>query len=169
MKRTAMRGTLRAAALAALFLLAAAGEGRGAMIARSLEELAAGATLVAEGTVVSVTSLRAGDPRAGIVTDVQIALAEVLKGGPAAAGEVVTVRHLGGELPGEDLGLRVSDQPSFTLNERALLFLAPDGAGRYGAVAAAQGVLAVEGEQVTFQGQAVALDLFKARVRELLR
>jgi len=79
-------------------------------------DVADAASVVVTGRVQSVAAHREG---AAIYTYVEVAVAEVLKGG-IKPGTIV-IKQLGGILP--DLGLWIADQPSWSASEEVLLFL----------------------------------------------
>ena len=96
------------------------------MVQLTTEELAAHATLVVAGTVEDVTSYPP-DAQGMIFTEVKVRVNDAVLG--ATAEDVITVRAWGGEYG--DLGVVVEDQPTFTLGEDVVLFLAPATGGSY--------------------------------------
>ncbi len=96
------------------------------MIRVTTEELVAHATLVVTGTVEATRPLPP-DARGMIFTEVKVRVNDAVVG--ATAEDVITVRAWGGEYG--DLGVVVEDQPTFTLGEDVVLFLAPSAGGGY--------------------------------------
>lgn len=87
------------------------------MLRVDLPELIQSAEVIIHGTVRRMESRWSGDGRK-IVTDVEIEVAETLKG---QAGGTVLVTQPGGRVG--DIGQKVGGQPSFTPGEEVVLFL----------------------------------------------
>jgi hypothetical protein len=96
------------------------------MVPLTTEDLVAHATLVVTGTVEAARALPP-DARGMIFTEVKVRVNDAVVG--ATAEDVITVRAWGGEYG--DLGVVVEDQPTFTLGEDVVLFLAPAAGGSY--------------------------------------
>jgi hypothetical protein len=103
-----------------------AGVAGAAMVAQTTADLVDHATLVVTGTVEAARALPP-DAQGMIFTEVKVRVEDVVLG--ATADDVVTVRAWGGEYG--DLGVVVEDQPTFTLGEDVVLFLAPVAGGSY--------------------------------------
>lgn len=101
-----------------LSLLFLAASGWTLMIGLSTEDLTQEAENIVVGKVVK-KECRWNEERTRIYTYVTIAVEEDLKG--KAGGEEIIIRHLGGEVG--EIGLAVSDAPSFKEDEEVLLFL----------------------------------------------
>lgn len=115
---------MRSGAAAAVFL--AAGVASATVIADpSIEHLAALATAVVRGEVLGSEVVEA---RGSLETLTRVRVAEGLKGA-LLPGAVVTVRQPGGALGNRRVA--VEGAARLADGEQALLFLQPDGAGRY--------------------------------------
>jgi len=88
------------------------------MISLSTEDLTEKAENIVVGKVIK-KECRWNKERTKIYTYITIFVEEDLKG--KAEGKEITVRYLGGEVG--EVGLRVSDAPSFKEDEEVLLFL----------------------------------------------
>ncbi len=138
------------------------------MIERGLSELTTDAELIIEGRVTSIVGEWSNHPKAAIVTKVRIVLLDVIKG-DLNIGDEVNVQILGGEIPEQDIGLRVSDQPNFQLNERVIIFLKKQhGDNIFLTVGNFQGKLIVVDENVSYKGQWVDLNHFKKRILNIV-
>jgi hypothetical protein len=124
--------------IAALALLACAPALATTALFADLPELAARAELVIRGKVMSSESRWTDDGRR-IVTDVQVEVAEVLKGAPRAR---LTVRQPGGQVG--TLGQRVDGVAAFTVGEEVVLFLERRPDDSFHLAGMAQGKLRVE-------------------------
>lgn len=114
--------TFRSAAAVGLALLLGAGTaGATAMFRLDVRSLAKSADVIVRGTVTRVQSRWTADHQR-IVTDVDIQVAESLKGTP---GEVVRVLQPGGEVDG--IGQKVSGLASFSTGEEVVVFLQQHG------------------------------------------
>jgi len=111
--------------LAAL-LPVCAGVAGASMVLLTTGDLVAQATLVVTGTVEETRTLPP-DAQGMIFTEVKVRVNDAVVG--ATAEDVITVRAWGGEYG--DLGVVVEDQPTFTLGEDVVLFLAPAAGGSY--------------------------------------
>lgn len=106
--------------------------------ALSLNALVEGADHVLLVTCLGERALRDGHRR--IVTDYEVRVEEVIKGG-ASTGDRLTVRRIGGEIG--DLGMRIEGEPRLTPGERYVVFLRTMGGGILRPVGMSQGVLPV--------------------------
>jgi len=98
------------------------------LVARDLTDLTLNASAVVLGRVLAVHG--EWDPaRSRIYTLASVGVERTLKG---AAEPTVTVRALGGEIPGEQRGYRVPGAPRFEPGEEVLLFLRPEPAADEG-------------------------------------
>jgi hypothetical protein len=123
--------------LAALSAICAAGASA-AVIPLTTEDLTRNATLVITGTVEGVKSYPPDG--AGIIySEARVRIRDTLKG--ASPAEYVTVRYTGGEYAG--LALVVMEEPTFEVEEEAVLFLAPAEGGAYMCPDGVQGKLSV--------------------------
>lgn len=96
------------------------------MVSQTTEDLVDHATLVVTGTVEAARALPP-DAQGMIFTEVKVRVNDAVVG--ATAEDVITVRAWGGEYG--DLGVAVEDQPTFTVGEDVVLFLAPAEGGGY--------------------------------------
>lgn len=149
MNRSATARRARARALALLLLvtssltslLAVGGAGASVVTALDLAALVQEADQVLVVTALSERSRR--DERGGlIVTDVQLRVEEALKG-EAHSGDTVVATRLGGVL--DKVALQVPGEASFTLGERAVVFLRRH-RSELRVVGMAQGLLPLRGE-----------------------
>lgn len=90
------------------------------MIKLSLKELTIGADAIVLGEVREIQSQWSMDGSV-ILTIVTLQIHETLKG--KINNNQILIQHPGGEVG--DIGLKVSDMPSFQLKERVLVFLKP--------------------------------------------
>lgn len=125
----------------------------GASILQTLDtpELVRRAEHILVGTVEGQRSHWADESHSAIVTDVNIRVTTALRG--ARAGDVVTVRRLGGTVDG--IGMRVFGEASYAAGEEVLLFAERRGEALY-AVGMTQGKLHVNRDGVT---KSVSVDL----------
>jgi hypothetical protein len=149
------RRLLWLAVLAALSAAAASA----LMVALTTEDLVAHAALVITGKVEAVRALPP-DGQGMIFTEVRVRVNDAVVG--ATAEEVITVRAWGGEYG--DLGVVVEDQPTFTLGEEVVLFLAPAAGGSYRCPDGVQSKYAVVDGTVLPGG--VTLNEFLAEITE---
>ena len=105
----------------------------------SLSDMTVRAEQIMVGTVEEVRSRYADDARTTIITEVRIRCARSLYG--AKAGEVITVRALGGVVG--EIGQRVFGEASYRAGEEVLI-LAEERSGAYYAVGMAQGALHID-------------------------
>lgn len=112
-------------------------KGLGWMAKLSLEELTNKASHVVTGKIISMKS--SWNPEnTKIYTDVTISVQEVIKG--FLSTREITLRQLGGEIPEEDMGMKVSDTAEFSINEDVLIFMRPHETGfTYKVVGGSQG------------------------------
>ena len=97
-----------------------------AMVQLTTAELADHATLVIAGTVENVSSYP--PDAAGIIySEAEVRVRDTVVG--ATAAEYVTVRYMGGEYGG--LALVIMEEPTFTVEEEVVLFLAAVESGVY--------------------------------------
>jgi len=137
------------------------GSGQAMMVAMSVEQLAGTADTIVVGTVLEQTSAWNAD-RSAIHTDVVVSVDELVKGN--AAGEVV-VRVAGGYIESEDIGMGVSDTPTFRDGEQVVLFLNA-GAEVATVTGQFQGKLTVtDGTVAMLSGEVVSIDDFIGAVR----
>jgi len=196
MKRT-MVGRL-ANALAAVMLLAAGLWGSSAeatvMVELTLEDMARDAVAIVHGRVVSSSghlAIRDGSAEPYTVTTLEAI--EWIKG---PGGESVTLREIGGELPGNRGGMAIDGVPNYAVGEEVVVFLEDDPrAGFYRTYGMVQGKFVVlhgtpgvpdtvvrdaeavsfarwsEGEMIVQRGdrQAMALETFLDAVAGALR
>jgi hypothetical protein len=87
------------------------------------------------------------DAQHRIVTDVELAVVESMKGAPRP-GDVVVLTRLGGAIG--ELGMRIEGEPLFATGERVLVFArtSPEDHVSLRAVGMAQGVMPIEHGQV---------------------
>jgi hypothetical protein len=109
-----------------------------AMISADVDELTRRSDAVVRGTVQRAESRWSADGRR-ILTDVEISVAEALKGSP---GKRVIVQQPGGVVG--DIGQKVSGQASFQVGEEVVVFLGRHGDQRYQVTGMAQGKFRVE-------------------------
>lgn len=128
---------LRPLALLALLLLAPPAAAT-SMLRAEVPELSREADAVVRGTVRRVHSRWSGDGRR-IVTDVEIQVAEALKGAP---GGTVLVTQPGGRVG--DIGQRVSGLASFSEGEEVVVFLQRRGRDAFSVRGMAQGKFRVQ-------------------------
>jgi hypothetical protein len=133
------------------------------------EDLVATSDVVVVGTVEGIESVLLGSDR--VMTRISIAVEQAVKGDPGAPSVVVT------EAGGEVAGIRgvVFDGPSYTLGERAMVFLRarPDGSlvtnalalGKYAVLAASDGTAMARRETPTVDAR--PLDALVGRVAAL--
>ena len=167
MKKLLMTGATRvaAAALAVSFFVPA--PGLAWMKEVGIERIAGQSDTVVRGDVIDRRSYWSFDGSGRIVTDVDISVSEVVAG-RVPQRSAVTVEVLGGEIPEENLGLRVSDQPAFEVGEQVVLFLRENpGRGSYTTVAGRQGKMKVEDGKVVVRGRPADLPSFRSTVRDL--
>ena len=100
-----------------------AGKGFCWMKQLNLQELTDKASHVIVGKVISKKSSWNPD-RTKIYTDVTISVQEQIKG--SLKERDIVVRYLGGEIPEEDIGMKVLEMPEFKMDEEAVLFIKPD-------------------------------------------
>jgi hypothetical protein len=109
-----------------------------AMVQLTTAELASHATLVVAGTVENVTSY-APDGAGIIYSEAEVRVRDTVVG--ATAAEYVTVQYMGGEYGG--LALVIMEEPTFTVGEEVVLFLAAVESGVYECPDGVQGKLSV--------------------------
>jgi hypothetical protein len=81
--------------------------------------------------------------RTKIYTHVTISVKDQIKG--FIKEKKIVVRHLGGEIPEEDIGMKVSEMPEFRVDQEVLLFVKPDTTGlSYEVVGGCQGKYTVK-------------------------
>ena len=137
------------------------------MMDLGIDRIAERSDSVIRGDVLSRTSRWSTDAPTPIVTDVVVSVSEVIAGRGPVRG-TVTIEVLGGEIVEEDIGLKVSDQPSFEVGEQAVLFLRKNmGRESYSTVANRLGKIPVDGSRVMLKGGPTDLSSFKAMVRDL--
>jgi hypothetical protein len=119
--------------LALLALLCALPAGATSLLRVEVPELSRKADAVVRGTVRRVESRWSADGRR-IVTDVEIQVAETLKGAP---GSTVLVTQPGGRVG--DIGQRVSGLASFAQGEEVVVFLQRRGKSAFSVRGMAQG------------------------------
>lgn len=120
--------------------LGAAAPAQASILAKlSLSDMTVRAEQIMVGTVEEVRSRYADDARTTIITEVRIRCARPLYG--AKAGEVITVRALGGVVG--EIGQRVFGEASYRAGEEVLI-LAEERSGAYYAVGMAQGALHID-------------------------
>lgn len=124
--------------LALLALLLALPAGATSMLRADLPALSRESDAVVRGTVRRVQSRWAADGRR-IVTDVEIEVAEALKGAP---GRTVLVTQPGGRMG--DIGQRVSGLASFAEGEEVVVFLQRRGRDAFAVRGMAQGKFRVQ-------------------------
>ena len=124
--------------LAVLALLLALPAAATSMLRREVPELSRAADAVVRGTVRRVESRWAGDGKR-IVTDVEIQVAEALKGAP---GHTVLVTQPGGRVG--DIGQKVSGLAAFTPGEEVVVFLDRRGKAAFSVRGMAQGKFRVQ-------------------------
>jgi hypothetical protein len=110
------------------------------------------------GVVAAVRVVGAGPASRHAATDYVVEVDEVLKGSLPAS--TVVVRVVGGT-GSQGIGLKIWGAPTFTVGERAILFLLPESDGTYGIVHLMLGAFH---ERPTLDGRKVAIrDLSEAR------
>ncbi|MBF5041416.1 hypothetical protein FGE12_03380 [Aggregicoccus sp. 17bor-14] len=124
--------------LAALALLLALPAGATSLLRADVPELTAASDAVVRGTVRRVQSRWSGDGQR-IVTDVEIEVAEALKGDP---GHTVLVTQPGGRVG--DVGQKVSGLAAFAPGEEVVVFLQRRGPSAFGVRGMAQGKFHVQ-------------------------
>jgi hypothetical protein len=123
--------------LAALIAVCALGASA-SMVQFTTAELTDHATLIVAGTVEDVRSYP--PDAAGIIySEAEVRVRDTVVG--AAAAEYVTVRYMGGEYGG--LALVIMEEPTFTVDEEVVLFLAAAESGVYECPDGAQSKLSV--------------------------
>lgn len=148
---------MRLKLLCCAVVLAVATSANAIMIKMSTADLVGHASLIIAGKVEETTALPP-DEVGMIYTDVKVRVNDVVHG--ATTDDVITVRVMGGEYG--DLGVAVEDQPTFTVGENVILFLAPAEGGRYICPDAFQGKYTVVDGTVLPVG--VTLDDFLAEI-----
>lgn len=129
---------MRASLVAVLSALVALPVWATTMVAVDIPTLARNAELVVVGKVTKVASRWTQD-KSGVVTDIEIAITETVKGAPRKA---VTLVQAGGTV--EEVRQKVHGMPSFVADEEVVLFLEPRGAARFATVGMAQGKFRVQ-------------------------
>ena len=138
------------------------------MLERSVSELTNDAEAIIEGKVTSVKSEWSDNLSAGIVTNVNIKVNDVVKG-DLIVGEEVTVQILGGVILEQDIGLMVSDQPEFQQDEEVIIFLKKDlNRNVFLSVSNFQGKMSVVGGKVSYKNKEVETDQFKDRIKSII-
>lgn len=122
----------------ALALTVCSTAGATTVLYRDVPALTKDSDAIVRGKVTSVQSRWSGDHRR-IVTDVQVAVEETLKGAP---GRSVTIHQPGGVVG--DIGQRVDGLASFGVGEEVLVFLQQRGPSGYLVSGMAQGKYRVE-------------------------
>jgi len=118
-KRDEMNRYIAIVIAIAAVVLCAASEAT-VMKALDFEEKVIKADRIFTGMVVAVES-RWNDDHSRIVTDITLAVTGKMKGEFTSERVVITI--LGGEIPDEQIGLRVSGMPVFEVGEEKLIFL----------------------------------------------
>ncbi len=108
------------------------------MLPADMDILVSSAESVVTGRVVSLDSYWLDGTGSIIVTDVGFEVDEVWMGSKQKPGEKISVRIIGGEVG--DIGMRQQHQPTFKMEEEAILFLKVRGDGELGIAQAEQGV-----------------------------
>lgn len=128
----------RSPAWAALGLLCAQVAGATALVREDVAHLSETSDVIVRGTVRRVESRWTSDHRR-IVTDVELQVAESLKGAP---GQTLVVMQPGGVVG--DIGQKVSGLASFAQGEEVVVFLQQRGTDRFIVSGMAQGKFRVE-------------------------
>jgi hypothetical protein len=133
-----MKASLRSLLFIASISLAPIPAGATTLLRMDLPQLSQSADAVVRGTVQKVQSRWSGDRRR-IVTDVEVEVAEVLKGGSLRK---VIVTQPGGQVG--DIGQRVAGLAAFTSGEEVVLFLQKKGPDRFHVSGMAQGKFRIQ-------------------------
>lgn len=150
------------------FVLIINGPAFASMIERDVSELTNDAEAVIEGKVTSIKSEWSDNPNAGIVTNVNIEVTDVIKGDLIVREEVV-VQTLGGEILEQNIGLQVSDQPEFQVGEEVIIFLKKDqNRNVFRSVSNFQGKMKVVDGKVSYKNKKVKTGQFKNRIKNII-
>ena len=157
------------------FVLIINGPAFALMVGRSVSELTNDAEAVIEGKVTSIKSEWSDiksewsdNLNAGIVTNVNIEVTDVIKGDLIVREEVV-VQTLGGEILEQNIGLQVSDQPEFQVGEEVIIFLKKhQNRNVFRSVGNFQGKMKVVGGKVSYKNKKVKTGQFKDRIRNII-
>lgn len=150
------------------FVLIINGPAFASMVRISVSELTNEAEAVIEGKVTSIKSEWSGNLNAGIVTNVNIEVTDVIKGDLIVSEEVV-VQTLGGEILEQDLALKVSDEPEFQVGEEVIIFLKKHpNLNVFRSVGSFQGKMKVVDGKVSYKNKKVKTGQFKDRIKNII-
>jgi hypothetical protein len=142
------------------------------LIPMSVEDLTREATYVIEGQVLSVNSSWNAD-RTQIYTYVSIAVSRSIK--QDFPLPILEMRLLGGEIPGEDIGMEVYELPKFVPATNVVLFLGQNPQSLTPVISGTQGAFVVTADPATGQlaaipqeGQVVPKSEFDRRIQQAL-
>jgi hypothetical protein len=133
---------MRASLVAVLGALVAVPAFATTMVAADLPTLTRKAQLIVVGKVTKVESRWTQD-KSRVVTDIEIAITETVKGAPR---KTVTLVQGGGTMG--DVREKVHGMPAFAADEEVFLFLEPRGSQRFATVGMAQGKFRVQRSDV---------------------
>ena len=130
-----------------------------------LEELTDQASHVIVGKVIAKRSSW-DSQKTKIYTDVRISVDEVIKG--SLNKREIVIRHLGGEIPEEDIGMKVSDMSEFNVGEDVLIFIKPGRSkGKYKLVGKTQGKYTLKNGTVL--EKQLMLNDFKNKIKNIIQ